>query len=53
VVSEIGMHRGRFEHPPVHAPTTLGGDDAQRLAEEFGSDARHFVAVVRGHDDVE
>jgi hypothetical protein len=28
VVSEIGMHRCRFEHPPVHAPATLGGDDA-------------------------
>ena len=52
-MGEVRVHRRRLEHPPVHASATFGGDDAQRFGEEFWSDRRHLVAVVRRDDDVE
>jgi hypothetical protein len=53
MMCEIGVHRRRFEHPPVHATATFCGDDAQRFVKELWPDRRHLIAVVWRHDHVE
>ena len=45
-MGEFGVEVGRFEHPPVHAAASLGGDHAKRFGEQFRADRRHFIAVV-------
>jgi hypothetical protein len=47
------VYFGWFENPPMHVAATSFANDMHRFGEKLRSDACHFVAMVRMHDEVE